>query len=539
MTVVDIDAVRDWLGRLPGGSLAGRYIDGWVAFEKLDRPVVTLFGSYDTGKSSLLRRLIVDSGGDVPSWLTISARHETFEVNDVEVGGCIIRDTPGFAVGASDIRAQNNSRRAMAAVGLTDVGIAVLTPQLATAERDVLQKLFAHGWPAGTTWFVISRFDEAGVDPEYDLAQYRELGDRKVRELREQLELDDRTPVFVVSQDPFQTAGQDTDLGRETWDDFRGWDGIQDLAAAVEAVSSSALPGWRHAAGQRYWTAILDETVTELRRQLSDYTARAEVAASGVARRDAWASELETLDRAALAGLDGLVEEVLRRSWEPGSGTGELQAEIQRTLDAWFTKHEVRLQRLQQSIRKTKERERARPSWAGFASLVATLGSGEDAATPPAGPGGAAEHVETVGTMLIGMLKAANKAAGPTAGGKASSAKAPRDLGRPIGIAEAALPLAVYLVNVIDKQRADRARLNQDKTAAEMLQQVVTECTQRAHDAWKPFVDDVRATIVAETRDQVDLDKSLRRLVEQLHAAVAEGEGLLRGGTVQLLEAQA
>ncbi|MFF5225047.1 GTPase domain-containing protein [Dactylosporangium sp. NPDC000521] len=539
MTVVDIDAVRDWLGRLPGGSLAGQYIDGWDAFEKLDRPVVTLFGSYDTGKSSLLRRLIVDAGGDVPGWLTISARHETFEVNDVEVGGCIIRDTPGIAVGASDIRAQNNSSRAMAAVGLTDVGIVVLTPQLATAERDVLRQLFAHGWPLGTTWYVISRFDETGVNPEYDLAQYRELGDRKVRELRQSLELDDRTPVFVVAQDPFQTAGQDTDLGRETWDDFRGWDGMKDLADAVAAVSPSALPGWRHAAGQRYWTAILAETVTELRRQLADYTARAEVAARGVARRDAWESELDTLDRAALASLDGLVEEVMRRSWEPGSGTDALQAEIQRTLDEWFTKHEIRVQRLRQSIRKTKERERAHPSWAGFASLVAALGSGNDAATAPAAPGVAAGHIQAVGTMLIGVLKAANKASGPTAGGTAKSAKAPSDLGRHIGVAEAALPLAVYLANVIGELRADRARLHQDKTAAEKLHQVVTECTRHAHDAWKPFVDDVRATIDAETSDQVDLDRSLRQLVEQLRAAVAEGESLLRGGPVPPLETDA
>jgi hypothetical protein len=537
--VVDIDAVRDWLRRLPGGSLAGQYVDDWDAFEKLDRPVVTLFGSYDTGKSSLLRRVLVDSGGDVPGWLTISARHETFEVNDVEVGGCIIRDTPGFAVGASDIRAQNNSRRAMAAVGLTDVGIAVLTPQLATAERDVLQQMLTRGWPAGTMWFVISRFDEAGVDPEYDLAEYRELGDRKVRELRELFELDDRTPVFVVSQDPFQTAGPDTDLSRETWDDFRGWDGMRDFADAFEAVSLSALPGWRHAAGQRYWAAVLYETVTELRRQLADYTARAEVAANGVARRDVWESELDTLDRAAHAGLVGLVEEVIRRPREPSSGTDELRAEIQRTLGEWFTKHEVRLQRLRQSIRKARERERARPSWAGFASLVATLGSGQDASTTPAGPGGAAEHVETVGTMVIGLLKAAANAAEPTASKKARSAKAAGDLGRHIGTAEAVLPLAVYLAKVVDGQRADRARLNQDKAAAEQRQQVVTECTQRARDTWQPFVDDVREEIVAETRDQVDLDASLRQLVEQLQEAVAEGEGLVRAGTGPLLETEA
>lgn len=228
-----------------------------------------------------------------------------------------------------------------------------------------------------------------------------------------------------------------------------------------------------------------------------------------------------------------------RRSWEPTSGTDELQADIQRTLDKWFTKHNVRLQRLQQSVRKTKERERARPSWAGFASLVAALGSGEDASTTPAGPGGAAEHVETVGTMLLGMLKVANKAPGSIADGTARSVKAAGDLGRHIGIAEAALPLAVYLAKVIDEQRADRARLNQDKAAAEKRHQVVTECTQRIRDTWQPFVDDVREAIVAETRDQVDLDASLRQLVEQLQEAVAEGEGLLRAGTVPLLQTEA
>ncbi|MET0416927.1 MAG: GTPase domain-containing protein, partial [Actinoplanes sp.] len=300
--MVDIDAVRKWLDRVPGGSSAG----DWDAFAEIDRPVVTLFGSYDTGKSSLLRRLIVDTGGEVPGWLTISARHETFEVNDAEVGGCLIRDTPGFVAGASDIRAQNNSRRAVAAVGLTDIGIAVLTPQLATAERDMLQQLVTRHWPAGTMWFVISRFDEAGADPEYDLAGYRDLSARKVRELREVFGLDDRTPVFVVAQDPFQTAGPDTDLDRATWDEFRDWDGMRALTDAVEAIGAAAPPGWREAAGQRYWTAVLEETVTELRRQLTDYTARAEVAAAGVARRDGWESELDTLDRAAVAGLDGL-----------------------------------------------------------------------------------------------------------------------------------------------------------------------------------------------------------------------------------------
>ncbi|WP_430785108.1 GTPase domain-containing protein [Actinoplanes sp. G11-F43] len=517
--MVDIDAARDWLDRLPGGSLAGRYGAAWDAFQQLDKPVVTLFGSYDTGKSSLLRRLIADAGGTAPAWLTISARHETFEVNGVEIRGCIVRDTPGFSVGGSDLRAQNNTREALAAVDLTDVGVLVMTPQLATADHDRLQQLITREWPAGTLWIVISRFDEAGVNPEYGLTPYRELTARKIDELRQQLTINDRTPVYVVAQDPFGLAGSYTDLGPETWDAYRAWDGMRDLADALDAVSPSDLPAWRHAAGQRYWTAIVDETVTELRTQLADYTARAEIATSGINRRRASESELDAIDRAARAGLDGLIDEVLR-----ASGADDQLTEIQRALTDWFEKHEQRLQRLRQSLRKSTERDRAHPAWADFASLLATLDSG---ATATASAGGFAGRVETVGPMLVGVLKAMSDAAGPLAGKKTRTAKAAAGLGRHVGTVEAAIPLVVFAAKTFDDYRADRARVNQDRAAAERRQQLVDACTQHALDTWQPYVDDLRDEIVAATSDRADLDASLHQLVDQLSQAVAEGERIL------------
>ncbi|SBT40612.1 GTPase domain-containing protein [Micromonospora auratinigra] len=520
--MVDIDAVRDWLGRLPGGS-PGRYAEDWDAFQQRDRPVLTLFGSYDTGKSSLLRRLLVDSGRDVPDWLTISARHETFDVNDVDFGTYTVRDTPGFEVGASGVREQNNSR-VMAAVALTDVGIAVLTPQLATAERDVLRSLLTRGWPAGTMWFVISRFDEAGENPEYDLAAYRDLGDRKVGELRNLLGLDDQVPVFVVSQDPFQTAGPVTDLDRGTWDEFRDWDGMQELTGALEAVSPSALPGWRHAAGQRYWSAVLGNTLSDLRGQLADYAQQATVAAHGVGRREQWERQLANLDRAARAGLEGLVDEVLRRSWDSGSAADELQ----RTVGEWFTRHESHLDRLRQSIRKGKERDRALPTWSGFASLVGTLRSGENTAPAADGPGQLSQHTSTIGSMLLGVLKTMTEDLGDTAGRKTTAVKMAEKVKPYVGTVEAALPLTVYLTALVDQHLANRTRLNQDRAAAEMRHQVVAECTRLVRDTWQPFVDDVHDEIVAQTKDEVDLDASLRQLVRHLHEAIVEGESLSR-----------
>jgi hypothetical protein len=211
-----------------------------------------------------------------------------------------------------------------------------------------------------------------------------------------------------------------------------------------------------------------------------------------------------------------------------------MQQDIQRNLEEWFTKHDVRLQRLTQSIRKTRERECARPSWDGFASLIAALQDGQECPKAPAEPGGAASHVETVGNMLIGLLKAANRAPGPVVGGKSMPTKGLPNLGQHIGIAEAALPLAVYLAKVVDDQALDRARMARDEATAEKRQQVVSECIQHARSIWRPFVDDVRAMIVAETSDQVDLDESLRQVVEQLQAAVEEGESLLRPGSARL-----
>ena len=47
---------------------------------------VTVFGVYDAGKSSLIKRLLVELGAPVPDWLTISARPETYAATRVEAG---------------------------------------------------------------------------------------------------------------------------------------------------------------------------------------------------------------------------------------------------------------------------------------------------------------------------------------------------------------------------------------------------------------------------------------------------------------------
>ena len=241
MNPIDITEAKSWLDAIPGGQLGLEADEQWQRFASISEPVVTVYGAYDTGKSSLLRRLIVDSGVEVPDWLTISARHETFEVNEVRAAGCLLRDTPGFVTGAADARADMNTQLANTAVDLTDVAIVTVTPQLATAEFPALQALVRRDWAPGSLWFVISRFDEAGVDPESDLDGYRDRAQRKTDELRRALELDEAVPVFVVSQDFAQMAGSERNPDPQLWDDFRGWDGIAELREALESLGRAAV----------------------------------------------------------------------------------------------------------------------------------------------------------------------------------------------------------------------------------------------------------------------------------------------------------
>ncbi len=159
---------------MSGAESVERLDSVWAEFASHEQPVATLFGAFDTGKSSILRRLLVDSGHQVPDWLTISARHETFTDQLVDLGGCIVRDTPGLSPGGQDARSLKNSQVARATLGLTDVLLVTVNPQLPTGERPELLDILAQGWPESCVWFLISRADEGGVDPTLDPVGFEE-----------------------------------------------------------------------------------------------------------------------------------------------------------------------------------------------------------------------------------------------------------------------------------------------------------------------------------------------------------------------------
>ncbi|MBI5440665.1 MAG: GTPase domain-containing protein [Deltaproteobacteria bacterium] len=214
-------AVQETPGGI-GAELRAR----WEAHASRDHVVVTFFGPYDSGKSSLLKRLLVDDGKPVPDWLTVSGRRETFEPKEVFVAGLVVRDTPGIAGG-------NELHDAIAkeALLLSDAIALVLPPQLVTSDRESLVSVFSgrrfgcaarFAFPERGLPIALSRMDEAGAMPRDDSQGYRDLVERKRKELSDLLRseggAEEVVVLHAVAADPFGLVGNAQPSGPEEYD---------------------------------------------------------------------------------------------------------------------------------------------------------------------------------------------------------------------------------------------------------------------------------------------------------------------------------
>ncbi|MDF2468114.1 GTPase domain-containing protein [Rhodococcus erythropolis] len=533
MNEIDILKVKEWLANLPGGSLADDYLKGWQQFASTELPVITVFGSYDTGKSSLIRRLLVDDDVPVPDWLTISARHETFGVNSVEFAGALLRDTPGLAVGADDVRGKLNTELAREAISTTDIAIVTVTPQLATGEYEFLRQIVENGWTPENLWFVISRFDEAGVDPDGDLDGYRQLAARKTSELVNSLKLSSAYPVHVVSQDFAQMAGGARDVEADTWDDSREWDGMDGFGAAIKNVTSGDVASLRASTEQRYWRHAVLLTVDELEDQLAACEPLLVQADIASARREQWKRSLDDVDHDARADLRGTLGQAVRLAVAGGEhNSANVAKDLQSALTDWFRKHERELDRLLQDVVRTDERQRQEPSWKNLEELTALAVDINE--VPEVRIETLAPYVSKFGPLLIEGLREFERS---QAGGslkksqaRAVAAKAVDNVGtfgKGLALASELLPLAVEIVEAIDGLRAQQAVAVQERRALNsQTDKLAEEVSALALDSW--------AEILAKTRNEIDqtaaqaaLSDTLHDSVEKLRAAIAEVVGIL------------
>src|SRR4051794_39058500 len=239
------EQVALFIERLAGPATRQEVLSTWDDHDAREQVEVTLIGPYSSGKSSLLRRLLADEGLDVPEWCTVSARRETFELNEVAAGSVSFTDAPGFA--STNVAHEQLAEDALA---LSDAFILVVPPNLMTSRLPLAASFLsgAHyfGRPGGElankVVAVIGQADTLGIDPEDDPAGMRELAKRKSGELISQLEdagAGDlaQLRVYVVAADPYEEQSRTRNPARASFDAFRVWDGMGDLENAITSLA--------------------------------------------------------------------------------------------------------------------------------------------------------------------------------------------------------------------------------------------------------------------------------------------------------------
>ena len=141
-------------------------------------PVTALVGPFDAGKSSLLKRLCIETGTPIPDRLYISGEPATTSVDEVRIGSWIIRDTPGL----ESEHAGHDSAGFQSALS-AERTMLVLLPNL-FAEDSITAELVRQLEP-GAVEVILSRIDKAVMSPTP--SAIRKWGDTKATEVRELL----------------------------------------------------------------------------------------------------------------------------------------------------------------------------------------------------------------------------------------------------------------------------------------------------------------------------------------------------------------
>ena len=276
-------AVIEAMERLVGAEHGAQVAAEWDAHVARGKVEVTFLGPYSSGKSTLLRRLVVEGNGDIPEWLTVSARRETFELNTVDVGDLTFTDAPGFAAG-NDL----HDALAQEALVLSDAFLLVVPPQLLTTNRELVASIVSGEYFFGTpvpgsdraVIAVIAQADSMGPDPEDDIDEMRRLAERKRSELIAQLESAagvslPNLQVFCVAADPYEEQARRSHPEKHEFDPYRAWDGIGPLTAALDALTVRQV-ALRHSAESRYFCRVAGEVASQAQAVLDELHASAD-----------------------------------------------------------------------------------------------------------------------------------------------------------------------------------------------------------------------------------------------------------------------
>jgi len=346
----------------PTTEVVSKCRDQWLAVAEIPATRLVIFGAYDAGKSSLLKRLLVDSGSHVPEWIVISARRETFERGEALSGSIAFIDTPGLGSGNTE-----HDEITRETLNLADAYIWVMPPQLVTSGQSdyisLLSGRFFHPkLPAkairGVTVAVVSRMDEAGVDPGDSPEGYAAQIKKKLQEVADMLSkhgLDNNvTAVHCVVADPYQMVGNMSDPDKSMYDIGRAWDGISALETTLHGLDKDK-PRLRELSGLRYVYSVASELKDAVLAQVDTLKLQAARFENDSQRYALFRQRLQNQEAHAEMDLSGRIEEVLRpvaqaNLEEIDSVLEQLETTLSETIGEWAIDSTSTLQKLAQEI---------------------------------------------------------------------------------------------------------------------------------------------------------------------------------------------
>lgn len=389
------DAVTSWieltwaaLAPIPGAAeVVEQERRRWEAFRGLGTLEVVVFGAYDAGKSSLLKRLLVDWQVPVPEWLTVSGRRETFESKRVEAMGFGLTDTPGLGSGNDE-----HDNLTLSAMRLADAYLWVLPPQLVTTGKDrFIEVLFGNVGIADATIATVARMDEAGVDPSDNEQEFIDLCERKKTELSSIIAeapcVRQLRSIHCVVADPYQMVGNLPNPGPEAYGFSRNWDGMDEISREMLDLRQQRRE-LRSRAGCRFIQLLVGDVRGELRGIEEELTLSKEGMDNEAKRYDMYEQRLNALQRQALAELHRRLEDALLSASRSAGAVGaesivNLEEMLSKLIDDWAEESSAAYSQLVAELELDATERMKRPCMDGLRRLAQEADGPEGSAVRP------------------------------------------------------------------------------------------------------------------------------------------------------------
>ena len=189
-------------------------------------PILAVVGAFNSGKSTLIKRLCIDDGVAVPEGVVISAEPSTQGVDEVQIGRWLLRDSPGL-----DSEHEEHAGVALNAAIDAERTLLLLLPNLFSDDSETAELL--RRLDSGSVDIVLSRSDQPVLTPTRDsVSDWADTKSQEVRALAARHGHPEIT-IYPIAADPRGRVGP-RPAERTRFDGDRDWDGVNAIREALE-----------------------------------------------------------------------------------------------------------------------------------------------------------------------------------------------------------------------------------------------------------------------------------------------------------------